>query len=301
MKKAIIFFAIIFTYRVSMTQERISSYPFIAGDTFRKIADHIIDETQQHFDPAVLKARDIIFLKTDYVPRFFSEIHPRIKVEYILITHNADFSPIYLKTMDHAWIGHDFTQYLEDPQLVVWFAQNIDYKHQKLQPLPIGISNNYNHHGRVELFFNAVRNVPPFDERCNQIYLNFTTSTNIRERQSALDFFRDKPYAHIAGQKSPQTFLEDLKRFKYVLCPEGNGIDCHRTWEALLMGCVPILKHSMIDKLFEGLPVILVNDWSEVTEDLLNRYEQDRIHAKYKMERAYADYWIALIRSYKQS
>lgn len=285
---------------IAVSGERISSYPFIAGDTFRAIADHIVDETNQPFDPLAVKPRDIIFLKTDYVPRFFDELHPKIKSEYILITHNADLSPIYLKAIDHPSLGYDFSKYLDDPKVVVWFSQNIDYIHPKLKPLPIGISNNYNHHGKVELFFDAVIDIPSFESRSNNIYLNFTTSTNPNIRQAALNYFRDKPYAYFSYGKAPASYLKDIKYFKYVLSPEGNGIDCHRTWEALLMGCIPILKHSMIDPLFEDLPVILVNDWSDVTQDFLSQYEKASFCKKYKMEKVYADYWIKLIKSYQK-
>lgn len=300
MKKAILFFAMIFIYEVSTAQERLSSCPFIAGDTFRAAADHIIDQDSPPFNPSAVKPGDVIFVKTDYVPHFFADMHAQIKVEYILITHNADLSPIYLKAIDHPWAGYDYSRYLDDPQLLVWFAQNIDYVHPKLKPLPIGLANQYNFHGRIEFFFNAMQEIPAFEGRAQKIYLNFTVSSNEKERRSALDFFATKTYASFMHPKAPQVYLQEIKQFKYVLCPEGNGIDCHRPWEALLMGCVPILKHSMIDDLFEDLPVILVHEWAQVTEDLLNRYEQARVGKTYKMEKALADYWIALIRSYKR-
>lgn len=288
-----------FISETAITKERISSYPFIAGDTFRAIADHIVDETVIPFNPYTVKHRDIIFLKTDYVPYFFEKFHPKIGAQYILITHNSDVSPIYLKALDHPWLGYDFSHYLNDPKLVVWFAQNIDYVHPKLKPLPIGVSNNYNSNGKVGFFINATRNVPGFVGRHNYLYLNFTPSTNTKERQSAIDFFRNKPYAYITHGKTQDAYLEELKHFKYVLCPEGNGIDCHRTWEALLMGCIPILKHSRIDTLFEDLPVILINDWSEITKDFLEERAKEMANKKYKVEKIYADYWIHLIRSYK--
>lgn len=303
MKKIILasFIMISMIYGCIMAKERISSYPFIAGDTFRAIANHIVDETEQPFDPDLVKSGDIIFLKTDYAPRFFDELHSKINAEYILITHNSDLSPIYLKAIDHPWLGYDFSQYLDDPKLIVWFAQNIDYTHPKLKPLPIGVSNNYNKHGKVELFFNAVRDLPNFKSRANKIYLNFTLSTNGNVRQVALNFFKDKSYGYLADVKAPELYLEDLKHFNYVLSPEGNGVDCHRTWEALLMGCIPIVKHSIIDSLFEDLPVILVNDWHEVTEELLKNYAEEMTQKNYKNEKVYADYWINLIKSYQVS
>ena len=129
MKKIILlsFFTIGFIHETAIARERISSYPFIAGDTFRAIADHIVDETGIPFNPYAVKHRDIIFLKTDYAAYFFEQLHPKIGTQYILITHNSDLSPIYLKALDHPWLGYDFSNYLDDPKLVVWFSQNIDY------------------------------------------------------------------------------------------------------------------------------------------------------------------------------
>ena len=34
------------------------------------------------------------------------------------------------------------------------------------------------------------------------------------------------------------------KDFAFVLCPHGGGLDCHRNWEALCLGCIPIVKTS---------------------------------------------------------
>jgi len=41
-----------------------------------------------------------------------------------------------------------------------------------------------------------------------------------------------------------------------VVSPEGHGIQCHRTWEALYAGAVPVLTltDSPIDRLYDGLP-----------------------------------------------
>jgi hypothetical protein len=291
-------FQSIFHY-LHAAQERPSSYPFIAGDTFRWIADHIIDETDKPFDPKNVKPQDIIFLKTDYEVRFFETLHPKITVPYILITHNSDLSPIYLMANDHDWLGHDMSRYLDDPKLIVWFAQNIDYVHPKLQPLPIGIGNSYNPHGDVNLFVSATQKIPPFDMRSKKVYLNFTVQNNVQERQAALDYFRQSSYAQIASFKSPAEYLEEMKQYRYVVNPPGNGLDCHRTWEALMLGCIPIMKHSLLNPMFEDLPVVFVDNWSDVTEDFLEEKSIDLLQKRYKFEKAYADYWINVIKNYQ--
>ncbi len=60
--------------------------------------------------------------------------------------------------------------------------------------------------------------------------------------------------------------------YAFVISPHGNGVDCHRTWEALALGCVPIVRTSPLDALYEGLPVLIVSNWCEVTADFLRRH-----------------------------
>lgn len=277
---------------------RISSYPFISGDTFRAIANHIIDETNQPFKPELVKPYDIIFLKTDYAPNFFATMHPKIPVKYILITHNSDAAPIFQTAVDHPWIGHNMSRFLDDAKLVVWFAQNVDYAHPKLIPIPIGIGNSYTQHGKIDIFLKATKRVLAFDKRLPQVYTNFTIGSNPLERKSAMDFLSQQSYAHVATPKSPPEYLEEMKHYRYVLSPPGNGLDCHRTWEALLVGCIPIVQHSCMDSMFEDLPVIFVNHWEEITERFLQQKFSEISKKTHTLEKIYADYWIALVKSF---
>ena len=287
-----------FTFFSIANSDRISSYPFISGDTFRAIADHIIDETNIPFDPKKVKSRDIIFLKTDLAIQFFKTLHPQIPNQYILITHNSDLSPIFLAAYDHP-PKQTLEKYLNDPKLIVWFAQNIDLVHPKLKAIPIGIANNYNAHGKVEMFLNAIKNIPPFEQRFSKIYLNFTVTNNPAERKPVVDYFREKPFAYFATPKPPIHYLEEMKQYRYVINPPGNGLDCHRTWEALLLECIPIMKHSLLDPILKNLPIIFVTDWSEVTPEFLEQKFLEIKTKTYQTKKIYADYWINLIKKYQ--
>jgi hypothetical protein len=86
----------------------------------------------------------------------------------------------------------------------------------------------------------------------------------------------------------PKGLLEQQKEFlprtvtwanmthcAFVLSPFGNGLDCHRTWEALLCGCIPIVRTKVFQELFYGLPVLIVEDWANVTKELLEKTIQE--------------------------
>ena len=43
---------------------------------------------------------------------------------------------------------------------------------------------------------------------------------------------------------------------------EGNGEDCHRTWEAVLLGSIPIVRSSGIENLYQDAPIYVLGKGS---------------------------------------
>lgn len=64
-------------------------------------------------------------------------------------------------------------------------------------------------------------------------------------------------------------YLTALSTHPFTLSPAGNGAQSHRTWEALLAGSVPIVRRTgtAMDRLYDGLPVVMVDEWSDATRD----------------------------------
>lgn len=262
--------------------ERGSSFPFISGDTFRSFADHVFDEEHPQLNPFDVKEGQIVFVKTDYLPIFFGYYHPYIAVPYILLTHNSDCP-----------IPSDYRGYLEDPKLMAWFGQNLEGQpHPKLYPIPIGIANRCWPHGNVATVLEMDR--LPFLMRRIPLYLNFQEATH-SERSFVYRLFHDRPYCVTTPVKDFSAYLLDLKMSRFVLSPRGNGLDCHRTWEALLMGAIPIVRSSSLDPLYDGLPVLIVKEWEVINEQFLERAYVEMRGCSYAMDRLYADYWFKKI------
>jgi hypothetical protein len=85
----------------------------------------------------------------------------------------------------------------------------------------------------------------------------------------------------------------------FVVSPWGGGIDCHRTWEALALGCVPILRSSELDPMFKDLPVLIVNSWSEVTRERLDAFLKDYVPQEKIPEKLTLKYWVDKINLYR--
>lgn len=81
-----------------------------------------------------------------------------------------------------------------------------------------------------------------------------------------------------------------MSEYAFIASPHGNGLDCHRTWEALCLGCIPIVKTSPLDPLYDGMPVWIVNEWSDVTyQGMLDKIREYK-DPSYKLT---LDYWVS--------
>lgn len=260
---------------------RFSSYPFISGNTFRSIADVIIDD-QVPIDPNSIQDANIVFLKTNYIEFFFQSIHPQIEHNYILITHNSDFS-----------VPGIYAPYLNDSKIIAWFGQNPDGTiHSKFHTVPIGIANPCYEYGDVRILQRKqqeLKNTP----KTHLLYLNFVNRN--RERSGLEKIFARIPFCLKSSLKSWDLYLDDIAHSKFVLSPEGVGLDCYRTWEAMLLGSIPIVKSSALDSIFKDLPVLVVKKWKEVTEEYLEQKYREISSKTYSVEKLYAQYWLKKI------
>jgi hypothetical protein len=274
----------------SMVDNRMPSYPYISGDGFRSMADHVYDETDQSLQASEIALGDIVFVKTDKLGVFFNTIHPEVQYPYILVSHNADHA---------APAEHE--SYLEDEKILKWFGQNPTIMHHpKFVPIPIGIANRYvGDHGNINNLkgFSLGLRSP---KSCLLGY-NFEPGSNRTERGPVHDMFVYQHYVKNLLGWPHRKYVTRMSEAKFILSPRGNGLDCHRTWEALIVGTIPILKTSMLDELLEGLPVLIVDDWSEINEQFLEQSYVE-INKKFDVEHleklTYA-YWKRLLVDYQ--
>jgi hypothetical protein len=265
-------------FSVPAPDHRQPSDPFVSGDGFRAYADYVYDEEETSLDPLAVTPRSTIFVKIDKMESFFKEIHPQLLMPYILITHNGD---------DGA--PGPYRPYLEDPKLLAWFTENLDGpSHPKLHPIPIGIANRYWGHGNPDVVKKAMEKMIP---KRHLLYYNLTIQNYYEERWQVFQLLGRAPFCFRTQKKRFDHYLEDVAASKFVLSPRGNGLDTHRLWESLYLGSYPIVKTSSLDPLYADLPVVIVQDWSEVTPAFLQQKEKEMAQKTYQLEKLTMEYW----------
>jgi hypothetical protein len=224
---------------------------YLDGNSFKNICYYQYDENG--FNINENGKENFIFVKTDFVYDFFNLYN--IDFNFYLVTHNSDYD-----------IDNKYLDVLSYPNLIKWYAQNVNIDHPKLFPIPIGLANDRWIHGNKKIFSEIDNNNTQKDIIC---YTNFDINTNLIERKNCLN---NIPQEFIYPKTNFQSYLTQLKSSLFTISPEGNGIDCNKTWEALYLKTIPIVKKSILTWKFKqmGLPLILIDNWEELKNIQLN-------------------------------
>ncbi len=160
-------------------------------------------------------------------------------------------------------------------------AVNAVYHNEKIHPFPYGLQRELgDNDNRLSIMKDIVER-DEHQEPTKLLYINcgLGTERNNPERAPLVNF-EGLPWTTCRFDKDSKffpydkyaDFLIELKDHKFMICPQGHGIDCHRNWESLYMRRVPIMKdHPYFRTLMQGFPVLFVKDWSDITEELLIR------------------------------
>ncbi|MBX7065950.1 MAG: hypothetical protein K1X28_01845 [Parachlamydiales bacterium] len=264
---------------------RKSSFPYFTGDTWRFFCDWRLTENET-FAPQKVQRGDTIFVEYQLL-RDFRKLARKIKHPFIVISPNVE-------GFSDGPLPGPHEKLLNIPNVAGWFVPNIDCPpSDRVFPIPLGLSNT----------FWQRENFKTIQEKKRDIfcYVNFSIDTNREKRKPCWDHFADKNWAEKVRGKSDQEYLEDLSRSVFVISPPGNGLDCHRTWEALYLKSYPVVLSTTLDPLYEGLPVVIVNSWDEVTEEFLQQKKAEFDAKEWAFERAYIPYWFEKVEALQNS
>lgn len=140
----------------------------------------------------------------------------------------------------------------------------------KVIPAPYGVQRKMNPEDKRIHFLKSYMKYAQPEKFRYLLYVSHNEESN-PERKGIKDLFQNKSWTKVdKGRVDYPSFLGGLYQSKFMICPKGNAIDCHRNWEVLYMKRVPIMKHHpYLEVLFKDYPVLFVNDYSEVTEEFL--------------------------------
>jgi hypothetical protein len=132
------------------------------------------------------------------------------------------------------------------------------------------------------------------------IYANWhynLTDNRFDDARSKLHTIISSNIIYYAQNQSRSDYWYECSKYAFVVSPFGNGMDCIRTWEALCLGCIVIVKSSPIDNLYAELPVVIVAEWKDITETFLKDKMLEFSNKTFNIEKLTMNYWIEKVKS----
>lgn len=203
--------------------------------------------------------------------------------------------------------------------VIAWFAQNYDLEvpHPVVHALPLGIDFHTLSEARGRHSWGRPVNECTQDRELAELAATAPAQRDPRifvpqmARVHRYGNDREKAYralnrnaAYLDFQRTHMVrdaLWKRMRQYRFVLSPLGMGMDCHRTWEALALGCIPVLHHSTLTvALFQGIPAIFVSGWHDVNASAFAAWTRTMQHVRPEHTQVLArkEHWLRTIQGH---
>jgi hypothetical protein len=232
---------------------------------------------------------------------FISTRETSVSIDTIVAILRARNVRVIFYIMEEPVVAWDIVERLL-PVSIRILIQNNEYDHPKVGIMPIGIRDcgsivamhrRFNHKYLLEkgvshrttlganvrpikclLCFSVWTH--PSRQECYDLFAGAGAPSFVYNLNDAADA-REVALEENRFEKVPASLVyQKTLESRYALCPRGCGVDTHRFYECIYLGCVPIVvrTNTVFDRLYApdtGFPCLVVERWADVTEELLDR------------------------------
>jgi hypothetical protein len=248
-----------------LTNAKPSSAPYLSGDGFRSLCNWFFESGTSRFDPTHVQEGDLVFCEAWRLREFLQGPAAKVSARFSIISHNGDTN------IDESLAA------LMPRNVTIVFAQNALALDERIVPLPIGLENKRLHYNGITHDFDHLRQRKL--KKKPRILSAFTVGNNPKTRREAFDALSKSPQNDFLLRTDSRAYRKIACEYMFIASPPGNGEDCHRTWEAMYLRCVPIVLRSTLMESFQkrGLPLLIVDSYADAAllseRELLAIYE----------------------------
>lgn len=263
--------------------------------------DTCVDTDEKELEKTINHDDLYIWIRTNDLVNF-SKILNKINNNKILISgDNDDSVPTDVNK-------EAVEKILNCDKIIKWYTQNYDIKNcenykniEKIKAYPIGFDFHTNRENFLfaldsSYIYNKLLSVKNKNKK-HKIFCDVHLNINSDDRKDVFIKLKNSKNVDFLNKRLSITDIwEKYSEYNFVISAQGNGIDCHRTWEILFLGGIVIVKKSSIDELYKDLPVVIVDDWGECdNEKNLDKWLREHKHKTKKeyLEKFFKyDYWL---------
>lgn len=279
--------------------EKISSRPYLSGYTYRALASQAIPDvgdTKYMHDVSRgivaenVRENDLLYVTGNRVKDFFQTIALDIEVPFRMITAQTDPG---VDSLLANMMPNNITK---------WYSINVHVDDNRIIPIPLGLQNkHWRWDGNSQSCPTTYERVKS-NEKENGVLASFSIGNRHEERRVCIDSsikYIPKDKLTIRGftpqNRKDDTFVLDYfdiaSTHKFILCPWGVGVDTHRMWESMYMGCIPITRHHNCYRDFKDFPIIMLDSWLDLADLDFDAAWEEYSEKLKDEERIYFTYW----------
>jgi len=299
-----------------------------------------------HWEGSKNRAKAIrVFVPVAMFDEFLEEFFLRLPEEarVVVVSGQEDCGPAelfgYGRSKCRLAMPVTLRDFILDLRLVRWFTQNYDFVDcekieafpenclhadlpeealRKVSPIPIGLD----YHTDAEKALRLVQKTPAeqehqlteiadtrWNEKPPRVIAVFSVSSDKPDRvhlQAIVDTMNKECVFRPSMRVEKQHLWEKHQDNAFVLCPQGNGIDTHRVWEALQLGSVPVVRSSPLDSLYGQFPIVILDEWEELKscevlaewkQQIVDRFGSEPFHSDQVKKKLGLQYWIDKVKA----
>lgn len=245
---------------------------------------------------------------------FINNIIRNINNRFVMIITGEDLT--FPNQIDPRWQNREHLDLIKTaynltvnhPLLAHCFIENRDEIHPKTSSIPIGINPREMPFMNCDYILNYVgKNRLKVSEREKKVICIHRERHGDRQIINKYKNSEWKDLVLSSGNYEKDTWFQLLQTYPLIICAHGGGIDpCPKVWEALCLGCIPIIKHSTLDDIYNNFPVVYVDSWESdtITEEKIEKwikeyskyFDDEELHKEW-FGKLFLDWWASKILS----
>jgi hypothetical protein len=232
-----------------------------------------------------------VFVKTNHLKYFIKEILPSLDSEFVLYLGNAD------KSIRSRLNPEEVDRFLNEDKITKIFSEQNDVDSEKVISMPEGMhpAPLLKYHDDLERISLAAEPSAKKNIVCGGWSPWGKTIFGTRtDRVDAEKYMKEnKDFCYFFSGVSHVEFWQTVCDHRFFLSPLGTTYDSFKTFEALAVKTIPIIQRLGVwQKAHEDLPVVVIDDFSEINPENLDRWWNELSpQLESVMDKLKIDYW----------
>ena len=190
----------------------------------------------------------------------------------------------------------EIRRFIEDPNLTMFMTnQHHNITNPKVISVPLGIMDVY----ETWYYMHDI-----LKRGLTKKHLLFSAGSDFGARPYIRECVRknvgERAFFTFKRKEPKQVFYDALRASKIVLAMPGLGYDTYRLWESLAFGSVPVIERGVgLDRTVYKLPVLLVDDFYDLSAELLEQAYVEAIYRglrnEWEYQRMKPSWWLEIL------